>query len=84
MGKRDINTAMGTVLIEFDREGVSKLTLPASTVVSRVSGAEMEDNQQMDENIRVVSRMLERYFLGEEVDFGPVEISIDSQSSFYR
>ncbi len=84
MGRCSVNTTMGTVLIEFDGAGICKLVLPSSREDNLCSATEIKGQYDLDRNISLASRLLERYFLGEEVDFGPVEISIDSQSSFYR
>jgi hypothetical protein len=84
MGRCSVNTTLGTFLIEFDGAGICKLALPSSREDNLCSATEIKGQCDLDRNISLASRLLERYFLGEEVDFGPVEISIDSQSSFYR
>lgn len=84
MASRYLNTAMGIVVIEFDGVGICKLNMPSSKDDNLISAIEIKAQGEVSRNISLASRLLERYFLGEKVDFGSVEISMDSQSSFYR
>lgn len=84
MPRLQLDTEMGTLLLEYGVSGITALTLPGDNLPTLETDEHDSGAEAGRENAEVASDLLQRYFERGVVDFSGVKVDLAGYSPFFR
>jgi len=84
MGRLEIATESGLLLIDYTRQGVASIELPGSSAESHELSDRGYGDSEGKKNAELAGRLLKNFYEGMPVDFSPITVDLGKRSRFFR